>query len=104
MQAHELKKHLNSLTNEILEVSAHIIAETATTYYKESFRRKGFDGRQWKPPKHPKSKGSLMVDSSALMNFIMVGNVRNLTHFFGHYPLLDITEYACSSFKATKTV
>lgn len=77
MQAEELKKHLKELTEELLEVSAHIFAETATTYYKESFRRKGFDGRPWKPPKRPKSKGSLLVDSSALMNSIRPAVVTN---------------------------
>ncbi|MCH7400114.1 phage virion morphogenesis protein [Belliella sp. DSM 107340] len=49
-----------------------IISKTAVEYYKDSFRRKGFDGNQWAPySKRYKPKGgSLMVKSSKLVNSI----------------------------------
>lgn len=75
MQAHELKKYLRSLSSDLLDTAAHIVAETATAYYKESFRRKAFDGKQWKPAKRAKRKGSLLVASSAMMHSIRPSEV-----------------------------
>lgn len=70
MQAHELKKYLRSLSSDLLETAAHIVAETATTYYKDTFRHKAFDGKAWKPAKRQGRKGSLLVASSAMMHSI----------------------------------
>lgn len=47
-----------------------IIAETATEYFKESFRTKSFDGIPWKETKKKAKRGSLMVRSGALMSTI----------------------------------
>ena len=46
------------------------MAETATEYYKESFRKKAFNGNPWKEAKVPKRTGSLLIDSGALLNSI----------------------------------
>ena len=74
MQLSELQKYLQSLPERIKKEAAHIVAETATEYFKDSFRRKAFDGRPW-PQGRPKRKGSLLVASGALMNSIRPSHV-----------------------------
>ena len=74
MQLFELQKYLQSLPERIKKEAAHIVAETATEYFKDSFRRKAFDGRPW-PQGRPKRKGSLLVASGALMNSIRPSHV-----------------------------
>lgn len=53
-----------------MEDVADIVAETATEYYKSTFRKKAFDGNPWAPAKVPKATGSLLIDSGALLNSI----------------------------------
>lgn len=69
MQISELQKYLQSLPEHIMEDVPHIVAETATEYFKSTFRKKAFDGKPW-PSGRPKRRGSLLVDSGALMNSI----------------------------------
>lgn len=53
---------------------AELAAATGVSYFKGSFRRKGFDGKAWLPAKSDRAgkrrRGSLMVQSAALMNSI----------------------------------
>lgn len=52
---------------------ANIIAETATEYFKGSFRRKAFDGAGWK--RSVKGSGSTLVQTGNLMNSIRPAEV-----------------------------
>lgn len=70
MDIKELNKYLQSLPGEILSDAADIVAETATEYYKSTFRKKAFDGNPWVPAKVPKKTGSLLIDSGAMLNSI----------------------------------
>lgn len=70
MDFDELNRFLRRIPDTIIEDAADIVADTATEYFKESFTRKGFDGNPWEPARHPKSTGSLLVDSGALVNSI----------------------------------
>ena len=70
MYISQLQDYFHSLADEILSDSAEIIAETATEYYKSTFRSKSFDGNPWAPAKVFKSKGSLLIDSGNLLNSI----------------------------------
>lgn len=70
MDIKELNKYLQSLPQEIISDAAEIVAETATEYYKSAFRKKAFDGNPWTPAKVPKTTGSLLIDSGALVNSI----------------------------------
>lgn len=70
MDIKELNKYLQSLPEEIMEDAADIVAETATAYYKGTFRTKEFDGNPWVQPKVPKRTGSLLIDSGELVNSI----------------------------------
>ncbi|RYE15901.1 MAG: hypothetical protein EOP45_18140, partial [Sphingobacteriaceae bacterium] len=49
-----------------------IVADTAVTYYKESFITKSFDGKPWQPVKsgYKPKIGSLMARHSLLLNSI----------------------------------
>lgn len=66
---------LEQITQDILQDSVEIIAATAQEYYRESFRRKGFDGVPWKPAQNASGKGSLLVKSGALANSIRIAEV-----------------------------
>lgn len=70
MTIEELKEYLQSLSDEILAEAAEIVAETATEYYKETFKKKAFDGNPWSPAVCPRKNGSLLIDSGALLNSI----------------------------------
>lgn len=70
MNIKELNKYLQSLPEEIISDAAEIVAETATEYYKSTFKKKAFDGNPWTPAKVPKTTGSLLIDSGALVNSI----------------------------------
>lgn len=50
-----------------------IISKTAVEYYKESFRKKGFDGKPWPAlsKRYKPKRGSMMIRSSKLMNSIV---------------------------------
>ena len=68
MDFNELENYLGRLPDKILDDAAEIVAETATAYYKETFRRKAFDGNPWAPAKVPRQNGSLLSDSGNLLN------------------------------------
>ncbi len=74
MQISELQIYLQQLPEHLKEDAAHIVAETATTYFKGSFRRKAFDGVPWKMGR-AKRKGSLLISSGALMGSIRPSHV-----------------------------
>lgn len=66
----DIEQALAERIDEIMEGSAELVAETATEYFKETFRRKAFDRNPWAPPRRPKQSGSLLVQSGALLNSI----------------------------------
>jgi len=68
MTIDELNQYFATLEGELMDDIPDIIAETATEYYKESFKLKEYDGNPWEPLKKPKKKGSLMITSGNLMN------------------------------------
>ncbi|WCF98645.1 neck protein [Porphyromonas phage phage010a_HG1691old] len=70
MTIHELNEYLASLADEIIEDAAHIVAETATSHFKQTFTEKAFDGNPWAPSRMPKHTGSLLIDKGALVNSI----------------------------------
>lgn len=47
-----------------------ILAEKATVFFKETFKKKGWDGIPWQPAKHPPNYGSLMLRSHHLQDSI----------------------------------
>lgn len=72
----EVEKQLEAIKNKILEAVPHIVANTAVDYFKDTFRKKAFDGKPWPgfaPTYKHRSNGSLMIDTSALMNSIRPG-------------------------------
>lgn len=71
MQASELRIYLSRLTDDLLDVSSEIIAATAVDYYRDSFRRGGFDGQAWTPLRRPKRRGTILRTSGALAASIM---------------------------------
>jgi phage gpG-like protein len=75
MDIKELNEYLQSLPREIISDAAEIVAETATEYYKATFKNKAFDGNPWKPATVPKKTGSLLIDSGALVNSIRPAEV-----------------------------
>lgn len=70
MNINELERHLASIGEEMIEDCADILAETATEYFKDTFRQKAFDGNAWVAARTPKRRGSLLIDSGAMMNSI----------------------------------
>jgi phage gpG-like protein len=70
MSPDQFNDYFEQLPDSIAADAAEIIAETATEYFKESFTRKGFDGQNWQPAKVAKTTGSLLVDTSQLVNSI----------------------------------
>ena len=70
MSPEQFNDYLEQLPDSIAANFAESAAETATEYFKESFMRKGFDGQNWQPAKVPKTTGSLLIDTSQLVNSI----------------------------------
>lgn len=70
MNINELSEYLKGLPEEIISGAAEIVAETATEEFKQSFKRKSFDGNPWKEAKNPRANGSLLIDSGALVNSV----------------------------------
>lgn len=70
MNIKELEDYLRTMPDELMGDAAEIVAETATEYFKETFRKKAFDGNPWAPTRTAKKRGSLLVDSGAMMNSI----------------------------------
>lgn len=68
MKPEQLTKKLKTFANEIQHDCAEIIAESATEYFKDSFKRKAFNGRSWK--RTVKRTGSTLIESGNLMNSI----------------------------------
>lgn len=66
----EFQREFEILIDRVCEQTAEIIAEEATEYYKERFDEKKWNDQPWQPLKHPKKSGSLLVQSSALLNSI----------------------------------
>lgn len=75
MDFKELDRYLKSLPDRILPEAAEIVAETATEYYRETFRKKAFDGNPWEPARTQKKTGSLLIDSGAMLNSIRASTV-----------------------------
>lgn len=70
MTFEEFIRHINGLSEKIRSAVPGMVAETAGDYFKESFTRKGFDGKDWAPAKVKKQHGSLLVNSSKLLGSI----------------------------------
>lgn len=70
MNIKELEEYLRTVPQELIEDAADITAETATEYFKRTFRQKAFDGNPWTPARTAKRRGSLLIDSGAMMNSI----------------------------------
>ena len=66
----EIQAEINSMMDEICEATSEIIVEEATEYYKERFEKKEWDGQPWQPAKRAKKSGSLLIQSSQLVNSI----------------------------------
>lgn len=69
MNLQELEQYFNTLPDKLLDDASQIVAETATEYFKQTFSKKAFDGNPWAAGK-PKRRGSLLIDSGALLNSI----------------------------------
>lgn len=67
------RKILEGLKPDMQQI-AELAAATGVSYFKNSFRRKGFAGKAWPLAKSDQAgkrrRGSLMVQSAALMNSI----------------------------------
>ena len=70
MNLKQLEAYLSSLPDKLMGDTAEIVAETATEYFKETFCKKAFDGNPWTPAKTAKRRGSLLIDSGAMLNSI----------------------------------
>lgn len=72
------RKILEGLKPDMQEV-AELAAATGVSYFKGSFRRKGFAGKAWQPAKAARSGkrrgGSLMVRRAALLNSVRAAEV-----------------------------
>lgn len=72
------RKILEGLKPDMQEI-AELAAATGVSYFKGSFRRKGFDGVAWPPAKTVRAGkrrgGSLMVRSAALLNSVRAAEV-----------------------------
>lgn len=59
-----------------MQAIAELAAATGVSYFKETFRKKAFDGKPWAPAKIDQAgkrrRGSLMVDSAALMHSVRI--------------------------------
>ena len=56
----EIRQKIDRMAANIKQAAPQVIAETATEYYKERFRKKDWDGVPWPEAKRPGSGGSLM--------------------------------------------
>ena len=69
----QMKNLSEKLSRAITEGVPQVVAETAAEYFRQSFTRKGFDGKPWKPWANSyrhRTNGSLMIDTAALLNSI----------------------------------
>lgn len=69
------REQIEALKPDMQEV-ADMVAVTGVSYFKGTFRKKEFDGKKWAEAEVDKSekrkRGSLMVESTALMNSVRV--------------------------------
>lgn len=70
MELKDLENYFETLPEKIMNDVPEIVAETAVSYYKNTFSKKAFDGNPWAPAKVSKRTGSLLINSGALMNSI----------------------------------
>ena len=77
MDFNDLRKYFRELPDKVMEVTPDIVADTATEYFKQRFTEKSYDSNPWAPPKKPKRTGSLLVNSSALLNSIRPSYIGN---------------------------
>lgn len=73
MTLQEFTDNIKELGMDYPEDVVRIVAETATEYFKGSFRRKAFDGAGWK--RTDKRTGSTLLSSGNLMNSIRPSEV-----------------------------
>lgn len=73
MTPEELSQKLSELSESLRLDCAEIISETATEYFKMTFRTKSFDGKPWR--RTVKKTGSTLVESGNLMNSIRPAEV-----------------------------
>ena len=68
----DISKELRLMVNEAMNAVPDLVAELAVDYFKERFRYKEFDGKEWPGPGrgYKRSNGSLLVDSGHLLNSI----------------------------------
>ncbi len=68
----DISKELRLKVNEAMNAVPDLVAELAVDYFKERFRYKEFDGKEWPGPgrEYKRSNGSLLVDSGHLLNSI----------------------------------
>lgn len=68
----DISKELEKRVGEAMDMVPDMVAERATEYFKERFKEKEFDGTPWPGPgpNYKRTNGSLLVDTSALMNSI----------------------------------
>ena len=66
----DIYRKIDQMADNWRQYAPNIVAETATEYYKERFRDKGWDGTPWPEVKRPNPRGSLMVRSGALQSTI----------------------------------
>lgn len=73
----DISKELKLKVNEAMNAVPDLVAELAVDYFKERFRYKEFDGKEWPGPGrgYKRSNGSLLVDSGHLLNSIRPAEV-----------------------------
>lgn len=62
----QVRQKIRQLPDTVRRHAPNIVAETATEYFRNSFRDKGWDGTPWQAAKRDPGRGSLMVRSGAL--------------------------------------
>jgi len=70
MTLDDLQNYLSTLPELVMNDVPDIVAEVATTYFKETFSEKAFAAKPWAPLKKAKDSGSLLVESGNLVNSI----------------------------------
>lgn len=119
MNIKDLNKYLQSLPDGLMDDIAEIVAETATEEFKQSFKRKAFDGNPWIPAANVRRSGSLLIDSGALLNsirpslispsriVISAGNDKvtyAATHNEGFHGVVQIKEHIRNTKKGEQSV
>lgn len=66
----DIRRKIDAMADNVKRHAPGIIAETATEYYKERFRKKDWEGAAWTAAKHQNPRGSLMVRSGSLLSTV----------------------------------